>query len=83
MRESFNNRLTVHHVVPLCFGGTDELDNLIPLCRTCHRIVHRSLEDYIRAMFMSHALPTVFQQILEKAKEPGYSNVCMAQMRVR
>jgi 5-methylcytosine-specific restriction endonuclease McrA len=27
----------VHHVVPLADGGTDEPDNLAPLCTACHR----------------------------------------------
>jgi 5-methylcytosine-specific restriction endonuclease McrA len=83
-RESFSNHLTVHHIVPHCFGGKDELDNLIPLCRLCYRTVHKSLEAYIRSMFMSHASPRVFQQILEKAKSPNYSNpICMEPMGIR
>lgn len=28
--------LTVHHINPRKFGGTDELDNLITLCAQCH-----------------------------------------------
>ena len=27
----------VDHQVPLCFGGTNELDNLAALCEECHR----------------------------------------------
>ena len=83
-RETINNHLTVHHIVPHCFGGKDEIENLIPLCRMCHKVVHRSLEEYIRSMFMSHASPMVFQQILERAKDPGSQEcyaVCMHQTR--
>jgi hypothetical protein len=30
----------VHHIVEQADGGGDELDNLIPICRTCHSDVH-------------------------------------------
>ncbi len=33
-------RLQVHHIVPRSEGGSDELDNLIALCLTCHTDVH-------------------------------------------
>ena len=33
-------RLQVHHIVPPGEGGTDEVDNLIALCMTCHTDVH-------------------------------------------
>ena len=26
----------VHHIVPIRYGGTNEFDNLMPLCITCH-----------------------------------------------
>lgn len=32
--------LAVHHVIPLVDGGTDELNNLIALCRACHAEWH-------------------------------------------
>ena len=36
------------------------------------------VEEYIRSMFMSHASPGVFQQILDKAKSPDYRNsICI------
>lgn len=33
-------RLEVHHILERCKGGSDEVDNLITLCETCHRKVH-------------------------------------------
>jgi len=36
--------LQVHHLVPLEFGGTDEVKNLATLCRECHRWVHERHE---------------------------------------
>lgn len=35
-------RLEVHHVIPLSRGGTNDPDNLVTLCRTCHRASHGS-----------------------------------------
>ena len=29
-----------HHVVPLVFGGTNSLTNIVPLCYKCHRAAH-------------------------------------------
>lgn len=29
-------RLEVHHVLPVYKGGTDDLDNLLSVCRGCH-----------------------------------------------
>jgi|SRR5215510_4836418 len=31
------NKLDVHHIIPIRSGGSDKLDNLITLCRKCHR----------------------------------------------
>lgn len=30
-------RLEIHHIHPLCFGGPDEINNTIALCSTCHK----------------------------------------------
>ena len=31
----------LHHVIYLCLGGPDTTDNVVPLCPTCHRIIHK------------------------------------------
>ena len=31
----------IHHIIPKCAGGTDEAENLIPLCINCHNSVDR------------------------------------------
>ena len=33
-------RLDVHHVVPLCSGGTNRLTNLKAVCFMCHQSIH-------------------------------------------
>lgn len=33
-------RLTWHHVVPRCLGGSDGPSNLVTVCQTCHAAIH-------------------------------------------
>lgn len=37
-----DKNLRVHHVKPVCYGGSDSLDNLITLCQKCHVSKHIS-----------------------------------------
>jgi 5-methylcytosine-specific restriction endonuclease McrA len=30
----------IHHIIPRGVGGTDDLENLIPLCYRCHGKIH-------------------------------------------
>ncbi len=30
----------IHHIKPLAEGGTNDLDNLMSLCRSCHAKIH-------------------------------------------
>lgn len=39
--KSKNNRIEVHHIVPRSENGSDEHDNLISLCKTCHDNIHK------------------------------------------
>lgn len=34
-------RLEAHHITPISEGGTNDLDNLTTLCRSCHIDAHR------------------------------------------
>jgi len=34
-------KLEMHHVIPLCCGGRDDEDNIIPLCHDCHKLKPR------------------------------------------
>lgn len=36
-----SNRLEVHHIVYRSNGGSDDEDNLITLCDTCHKLLHQ------------------------------------------
>ena len=37
---SDDKMMQVHHIVPVSDGGTDELTNLITVCRNCHKKIH-------------------------------------------
>lgn len=37
--------LDVHHITPVCEGGSDAPDNLITLCRECHKKLHQRQEE--------------------------------------
>lgn len=42
----------VHHILPVCKGGKNEMINLITLCPNCHRLAHRNLlsEDKLKEL---------------------------------
>ncbi len=46
LREKINlgkhETLHLHHMIPLCFGGVDEKENLLTLCTSCHSLAHWS-----------------------------------------
>lgn len=37
----------IHHIIHRSAGGSDEVDNLIALCRECHMKAHYLAEPYI------------------------------------
>lgn len=41
-----------HHIVPLKFGGSNEIDNLMVLCIPCHKKVHDSYENAVIEEFL-------------------------------
>lgn len=38
--------LEAHHITPLCFGGKDETENLITLCKDCHHFAPNKKEEF-------------------------------------
>ena len=38
--KSKDSKLEVHHIIFRCYGGSDEPENLITLCKTCHGKLH-------------------------------------------
>lgn len=41
-------RLEIHHIKPVVRGGTDDIENLIPLCRKCHKFAPDDYIDFLR-----------------------------------
>lgn len=39
--------LELHHIKPRSFGGTNEYDNLLPLCHKCHKKVHEDIYKFV------------------------------------
>ncbi len=40
---SSDGELDIHHILPISEGGTDCPENLVTLCKECHRTRHRAL----------------------------------------
>lgn len=38
-----DGNLNVHHIKPVSEGGDDKPENLITLCKECHKEIHREL----------------------------------------
>lgn len=36
-------RLVNHHIIPIELGGSNNLNNIVVLCISCHRKVHRAM----------------------------------------
>ena len=39
------NGAEVHHILPVSQGGTDNPNNLITLCKDCHKLRHKKLKE--------------------------------------
>lgn len=59
--------LEVHHIIPRVCGGSDELDNLIVICRKCHGVLTPKAE-LTRLGQTSRPLMDIakFEQMLEE-----------------
>ena len=46
--EEKKSSLEIHHIKPKSYGGNDDINNLILLCSSCHKLVHNEIEAFIR-----------------------------------
>ena len=67
----------LHHIVPVEEGGTDDIDNAIPLCPNCHDEVHghhasgRTTRTYTANELKLHRQGTIELASKEKTWSPG------------
>lgn len=50
------DRVEYHHRKPLQYGGTNDLNNIYPLCHRCHKEVHRTESEVERLKRENEAL---------------------------
>lgn len=41
-KDEYGYALSVHHIIPKSDGGSNELDNLITVCRSCHKTIQHT-----------------------------------------
>jgi len=69
LNDETGNKLEVHHITPLVFEGKDNINNLITLCRNCHRFApnyKEEFESYIK--IKENVTMTILPQALEKLR---------------
>lgn len=49
------DRIEADHRIPLCRGGTNRIDNILPACMPCNRRKHRKTEEEFRAFLATES----------------------------
>ena len=69
---TMDDQIEIHHIKPVVYGGTNDIDNLISLCNTCHKNApddKKEFEEYIiNGGFVIPHLIGMTIQIAEKNK---------------
>lgn len=64
--------LEVHHIIPVCCGGSDNIDNLIVVCGTCHAKLTPKRElikvgiNKVRAVDVIHRMAHRYYELAEE-----------------
>ena len=75
--------LDLHHILPLSSGiradsGGTVLDDLVPVCPSCHRAIHRFYDDYLRSCARPDFLDAEEARgVYEDAKEATAEGDCL------
>jgi hypothetical protein len=38
-----STHLSMHHIIPLEWGGSNDIENIVPMCYTCHKAIHKRI----------------------------------------
>lgn len=72
VEDNTGRTLEIHHIIPVVYGGTDELDNLLTLCRVCHKYAPNNKEKFIEYMDSEmDGIVTTLLLIYKNLKESG------------
>jgi len=76
------DRLEVHHVTPRHLGGSDELSNLVTLCKKCHARAHPYESGHARyPITKTFQVSEEMQAELASHKEINVAEVCRKALR--
>ena len=57
---SFDKCINIHHIVPKSEGGRDSIENYLPLCPNCHKLIHSGYSlDEIREHYCERGIITI------------------------
>lgn len=80
-----NQNLTIHHIQHREHGGTDDPENLITMCFSCHRVWHRTYDRNNKAKFYKYISPVnefdmlvAIREANDKQNESRNYTVCNA-----
>jgi len=75
--------IQIHHIIELAYGGSNEEDNLIPMCIFCHSSVHTSpqMTRTFSAQELKGHRDAVYEMV-EKGKLPVQAQITSGEMQV-
>lgn len=56
------NELDCHHIIPQALGGTDDLENLITICKNCHQKENKKLEIILKEFRLLKELSMIYER---------------------
>jgi 5-methylcytosine-specific restriction endonuclease McrA len=59
-------RLQIHHIVPVSNGGSDDYDNLITLCHKCHVLIHKEGCEKYEAYFKNYTASMEENEVFQR-----------------